>query len=697
MRDPKDRLARWILRLQPYDFEIIHRSGLKHTDVDPLSRNPVNPPDSQNDPLEIDDRLCSLQKSGESNKKSQRENIAKLQKADKRLKPIINKLRKLTTNPKHPSECIDDPIADFSLRNGVLYKASPDEDSPLWLLCIPKSMRAEILREVHEDNLKHMGLYKTYSMLKSRFFWPGMYVHCQRFLRSCQKCQFFNRRNFNVPGPMQPVAPPKIPFERIGIDFQGPFPMTYPYHNKYVFVAVDHLTRYTEAWPTTNIDAKCAIAALEKHVIFKHSCPREILADQGSCFTSKEFKDFCAKYKIKLLFTAAYKPDTNGVCERKNDVLKSIIAKHVNNLHSNWDQLVPAASFAANIATHRITGVSPYKLLYGFDPILPSQIDQPMLLVDDEQFEPIALRTRQRKNLQTARKRTIQFQKRCKAMFDVKHKPAEFKIGQKVAYANFHCPRGLVRKWVPKWTGPFIITRQTGVINYELKDARLKPNPNKEYRVVSVRHLKPFYEVFISDTDSPHSSQKDVIYVDHNQLPDSQSEDSDFNSSYISNNFNNTIADRRKFADLIMSRKHKPSSKPIPSNKSNSAHESNSRRIPHVSKQVESKSKISRKSTKYNTSSSESESCSDSEEDNFAKSNSPNPSANSSKSRLSPDICVVTNANTSTVRSYSERRQESLSESSLSESELDNSLLRRSARTREAPTRYKSSDYRRKK
>lgn len=53
MKDPKDRLARWIMRLQPYDFEIRHIAGRIHTDVDPLSRNPVNPPNSKCDPLEI--------------------------------------------------------------------------------------------------------------------------------------------------------------------------------------------------------------------------------------------------------------------------------------------------------------------------------------------------------------------------------------------------------------------------------------------------------------------------------------------------------------------------------------------------------------------------------------------------------------------------------------------------------------------
>ena len=35
---PTGRLARWVMRLQAYDFKIVHRAGKKHTNVDSLSR-----------------------------------------------------------------------------------------------------------------------------------------------------------------------------------------------------------------------------------------------------------------------------------------------------------------------------------------------------------------------------------------------------------------------------------------------------------------------------------------------------------------------------------------------------------------------------------------------------------------------------------------------------------------------------------
>ena len=36
--EPTGRLARWSLYLQTYDFEITHRNGKKHSNVDLLSR-----------------------------------------------------------------------------------------------------------------------------------------------------------------------------------------------------------------------------------------------------------------------------------------------------------------------------------------------------------------------------------------------------------------------------------------------------------------------------------------------------------------------------------------------------------------------------------------------------------------------------------------------------------------------------------
>jgi len=41
VNDPGSRLIRWRLKLEEYDYEIIHRAGKDNMNADALSRNPI--------------------------------------------------------------------------------------------------------------------------------------------------------------------------------------------------------------------------------------------------------------------------------------------------------------------------------------------------------------------------------------------------------------------------------------------------------------------------------------------------------------------------------------------------------------------------------------------------------------------------------------------------------------------------------
>ena len=41
MNDPGSRLIRWRLKLEEYDYEIIHKAGKTNKNADALSRNPI--------------------------------------------------------------------------------------------------------------------------------------------------------------------------------------------------------------------------------------------------------------------------------------------------------------------------------------------------------------------------------------------------------------------------------------------------------------------------------------------------------------------------------------------------------------------------------------------------------------------------------------------------------------------------------
>jgi len=203
-------------------------------------------------------------------------NLARQQREDLYFCAIIDDLVNSETNHEIP---VDKKYIEFCLRDNVLYKLGTYEYERLCRLCIPISLRKKLLTELHENVASHLGFVKTYHLCRTRFFWLLMYKHFRRFIQGCQLCQFHNRGHFPNPGPSQPVPPPKKPFERVGIDFQGPFPASHRYRNCYVLVIVDHCTRYLEAWPVKAADSRCAIEILETNLLYRHSVPIEILVD----------------------------------------------------------------------------------------------------------------------------------------------------------------------------------------------------------------------------------------------------------------------------------------------------------------------------------------------------------------------------------------------------------------------------------
>ena len=505
LKDPHGRLARWALRLQPYDYEIVYKNGRKHKDADALSRNPVDAaPPSEHETLDFAELLCSIT--------DEFKNIGELQDADPKLYVIKEAIRQNDKNSKIK-------IDEYTIENNILYKMNNDENGRLWRICIPNKLRKKIIENVHISAAGHLGLLKTWTLVKSRFAWPKMYSHVRRYIMGCSTCQFCNKRGNAVPGPMQLMPPPSVPFRRIGIDFQGPYPTT-KNRNTYIFVVVDHLTRYVEAWPVKSANTKCALAILEECIIFKHSCPSEIVCDRGSSFTSSLFREFCDKYHIKILLTTAYHPNTNGVCERVNGTLKRIIGKFVDDNHRNWDKFVNRAAFSINIVKHSVTGFSPYYLLHGREPYLPCDTALPTIpnYVDDEINNSHARRADEA--IKTARKNTIDSQRRSKQIFDLKHPEVCYEIGDLVLVANFARKVGRVTKWMKKWYGPFEITKRLGPVNYIVKD--LRQNKDKVLKNVSVRHLKLYYEEFHSNSDPEIVSDEHFVASD----PDEYESDS---------------------------------------------------------------------------------------------------------------------------------------------------------------------------
>ncbi len=173
----------------------------------------------------------------------------------------------------------------------------------------------------------HLGQAATLNRLLTRFFWPGIHENVRRWCAACRECQLVNPPA-SPKAPLRPLPLMQVPFERIGMDLIGPLERLARGH-WFALVLVDYATRYPEAVALRNISAKSVAEALFS-MISRVGIPKEILTDQGTAFMSRTIRELYELLGIKSVRTSVYHPQTDGLVERFNRTLKTMIRKFVH-------------------------------------------------------------------------------------------------------------------------------------------------------------------------------------------------------------------------------------------------------------------------------------------------------------------------------------------------------------------------------
>ena len=100
--------------------------------------------------------------------------------------------------------------------------------------------------------------------------------------------------------------------------------------------------------------------------------PRKVITDRGSAFIAKATRAYARIVPVKHRYSTPYHPKTNAVVERVNGTLGQASVRLSQGAVRHWDKFLPAATFAYRVRYHRILGTSPFQLLYGCQPLLPS-------------------------------------------------------------------------------------------------------------------------------------------------------------------------------------------------------------------------------------------------------------------------------------------------------------------------------------
>jgi transposase InsO family protein len=256
------------------------------------------------------------------------------------------------------------------LRDGVLHRKSVGAYGKVRLqLVIPASHREFVFEGLHH-HVGHPGFERTLDLIRSRFYWPKMAAYIEE---RCNTCEFCIRRKAPAPkaAPLQSIKTTR-PMELLCIDFLSIEPDKHDTRN--VLVATDHFTRYAFAIPTRDQKATTVAKALWENIFVHYGFPERIHSDQGADFQSKLIQTLCNLLGIKKSRTTPYHPQGNGQCERFNRTLLQMLGTLESTKKQDWRSHVAPLAHAYNCTRSEATGMSPYFLMFGRDPLLPIDI-----------------------------------------------------------------------------------------------------------------------------------------------------------------------------------------------------------------------------------------------------------------------------------------------------------------------------------
>ena len=255
----------------------------------------------------------------------------------------------------------------YVLNDGYLFRANR--------LCIPVgSVRLLLLQEAHGGGLMgHFGATKTLDVLANHFFWPQMRRDVQRFVSRCTTCQKA-KSHLNPHGLYMPLPVPSIPWADISMDFVLGLPRTKRGRDS-VFVVVDRFSKMAHFIPCHKSDDAVHIADLFfQEIVRLHGMPSTIVSDRDAKFLSHFWRTLWNKLGTKLLFSTTCHPQTDGQTEVVNRTLGTMLRAVLKKNLKMWEECLPHVEFAYNRATHSTTKVSPFQVVYGFNPRAPIDI-----------------------------------------------------------------------------------------------------------------------------------------------------------------------------------------------------------------------------------------------------------------------------------------------------------------------------------
>ncbi|MBW0560047.1 hypothetical protein O181_099762 [Austropuccinia psidii MF-1] len=384
----------------------------------------------------------------------------------------------------------------FHLLDGILYHRTRNT---FVMALTDRNLINTNLHECHDSvTAGHLSEDRTLERVKTCSWWPNCKKDVAEYCQSCDRCQKANRATGKKFGMMIQIQEPKSHWEIVRMDWVTARPPGGDRSYNACLVLVDRYSKTPMFLPCHKNDTAMDTAIMIWNKVISHrGFFQNIISDRDPKFTSALWTNLHNLFGIKLSFSTAYNPQTDGLAERMIQTLEDMIRrfcayvlefKDSDGFTHYWCTLIPALELAYKISINSSTGKAPAVLEKGWNPRLPCNT----LKKDSVDIHPTAssfkiMLYKARHHANRFMQDSFQY---AKEIWDKSHKPPEFKIGALglVSTLNFNNIRG-PKKLKYSFAGPFMIKalHRPNAVQLELTGELMNKHP-----ALPVSLIKPY-------------------------------------------------------------------------------------------------------------------------------------------------------------------------------------------------------------
>ena len=461
-KDLSPRQIRWNETLSRFDTNIHHIPGVTNSAADALSRYPYVQESDCTD-------VCAVSTMEFSTEII--ESVKSSYKNDKLFGPVIS-------NPERYRYQVSDGLIFFEGR-----------------LCIPSNdyKAREFLLNLHHDHQIHHGVEKTARSINMDYYWPGLWVDVETYIKSCTSCAR-NKSSTQAPaGFLHSMPIPEDRFKEMALDFVGPLPKCRGYDM--ILIMTDRLTNYAKIELTYSTATARDIANLVYQSWYRQfGLPLAITSDRDKLFVSNFWKQLHKKIKIDLRMSTSFHPETDGSSERSNKTAIEALRHFVNVRQSDWADHLIHVETAMNNSVNATTSKTLTELLYDTSIRLFPSINSHSKVTVPAVTDYIQ---RIQDSIALARDMHAQAKTQQTTYANKRRRPEpQYKVGDKVYLDTKNLrlrikQKGRTAKFYPRFVGPFkIIKMKPETSTYKLE----LPPEYKIHPTFHARRLKLFVD-----------------------------------------------------------------------------------------------------------------------------------------------------------------------------------------------------------